>query len=290
MATSHARPIEQPSVESLPPYLGFGTLDPASVCYDGGRLTAHYRYSDGGIAYRVDWQSGRCLLEAEFEGEPISISEGRDLQSALFQSFLGRAEPAEDPRFVDLCRRVVGSGNVYFRFPGAFRRGSPGCLYYPAGLLFSLRLPIVWENRPAWDVFRILVMPRDELPMKMFAEGPGAIISLLTTGEVQVEEVSIVDFETTLHQVADACQVIAQHRLITTGQTYRMTVADASVVSPGGLRVYQGHVGGGPALFATVAADPSSELSWKDQMAVAADQLVEFATGPAGKAAQVTPS
>jgi len=160
MVTSNSRPIEQPTVQNMPPYLGFGTLDPESVRPDGGRLTARYQCADGATAYSVDWRSGRCLLEAQFEGEPISISGGRDLQHALFQSFLGLAEPAEDPRFVDLCRRVVDSGNIYFQFPRPFLRGGPGYLYYPAGLLFSLRLPIVWENRPAWDVFHILTMKR----------------------------------------------------------------------------------------------------------------------------------
>jgi hypothetical protein len=117
MATSRARPIKQPSVENLPPYFGFGTLDPESARFDGERLTARYQYADGSTAYQVDWQPGRCRLEAQFAGEMVSISEGRDLQSTLFQSFLDRAEPGADPRFVDLSHRVVVSGNIYFQFP-----------------------------------------------------------------------------------------------------------------------------------------------------------------------------
>jgi hypothetical protein len=290
MAMSSERPIEQPTVQNLPSYLGFGTLDPASVHFDGEHLSAHYQYGDGDIAYRVDWQSGRCLLEAQFHGEPVSISGGRDLQSALFQSFLGRAEPADDPRFVDLCQRVVGSGNIYFQFPQAFRRGSPGYLYYPAGLLFSLRLPIVRENRPAWDVFRIVARSGEGLPMSLDDEGPGAIISLTPGGEPYVEEIEIAQFVTPLYQVLDACRIIAEHRLIAPEQTYRVSVADASVVAPGGLQVYQGHAAGGPALFATVAADPESELPWKDQVAMTTDRLVEFATGLAGGADRLVPS
>src|SRR4051794_15625476 len=54
--------------------------------------------------------------------------------------------------------------------------------------------------------------------------------------------------------------VLAEHRLIAPGQTYRMAVADASVAVPGGAQVYQGHEAGGPALFATAVADPDSEL------------------------------
>jgi len=287
MATSDGRPIEQPSVESLPSYLGFGTLDPESVRFDGDRLTARYQSADGDTAYSADWQPGRCLLEAQFEGEPVSIAGGRDLQSALFQSFLARAEPAEDPRFIDLCRRVVDSGNIYFQFPQAFRRGGPGYLYYPAGLLFSLRLPIVWENRPAWDVFRILTMQRGSLSLDLFVYGPGAIISLMPNGGLRVEEIEIAQFVTPLYQVVDACRIIAEHRLIAPGLTCRMVVADASVAAPGGLQVYQGHEAGGPALFATVAVDPSSDLSWDDQVASAADRLVEVATGQAGGSGRV---
>jgi hypothetical protein len=186
-----------------------------------------------------------------------------------------------------LCRRVVDSGNIYFQFPKAFRRGSPGYLYYPAGLLFSLRLPIVWENRPAWDVFRIVATNGEELPMSLDDEGPGAIISLVTDGELRVEEIEIAQFVTPLCRVVDACRLIAQHRLIAPGQMYRMAISDASVAAPGGLQVYQGHEAGGPALFATVAADPSSELHWKDQVERATDQLVQFARNLAGGAGQV---
>jgi hypothetical protein len=204
------------------------------------------------------------------------------MKHAVIQSFLGRPEPTEDPRFVDLCRRVVDSGNVSFQFPRSFRRGSPGCLYHPAGLLFSLSLPIVWENRPAWDGFHILTMKRDSHSLDLFAYSPGAIISLMPDGELHVEEIEIAQFTAPLCQVVDACRTIAERRLIAPNQTHRMTVADASVAAPGGLQVYQGHEVGGPALFATVAADPSSELSWKDQVAVATDRLVGFATGLAG--------
>ena len=156
--------------------------------------------------------------------------------------------------------------------------------------MFGLRLPIVWENRPAWDVFHILTMKRESLALDLFAYGPGAIISLMPNGELRVEEIEIAQFITPLYQVIDACRMIAEHRLIAAGQTYRMVVADASVAAPGGLQVSQGHVVGGPVLFATVAADPESELSWKDQVASATDRLVEFATGLAGEAGQVNPS
>jgi hypothetical protein len=281
MATPRARPIDQPVVENLPSYLGFGTLDPGSIRIDGEHLIARYQYADGSTAYQIDWQPGHCLLEAQFEDEPIVCSGDRDLQGALFQSFLGRGLPAEDPRFVDLCQRVVTSGNIYFQFPGAFRRGSPGYLYYPAGLLFGLRLPIAWENRPAWDVFQVLTMAREDLPMSLFAEGPGAIVSLFPDGELRVDEIEIAQFVAPLCRVVDACRILAAHQLIAPGQTYRMVVADASATGPGGFQVYQGHEAGGPALFAMVAADPTSELSWKDQVALAGDRLVEFAAGVA---------
>src|SRR5207248_1099128 len=115
-------------------------------------------------------------------GELVVSAGGPDLQGAFFQSFLGRADPARDPRFVDVCQRVVKSGNIYFQFPGAFRRGGSGMLYYPAGLLISLTVPIVHENRPAWDVFRKAATQREELPMALHAQGPGAIISVMPDG------------------------------------------------------------------------------------------------------------
>lgn len=123
--------------------------------------------------------------------------------------------------------------------------------------------------------------------MKLLEAGPGAILSLMPDGELRVDEIEIAQFITPLYQVADACRIIAEHRLIAPGQTHRMTVADASVAAPGGLRVYQGHEEGGPTLFATVAADPSSELSWKDQAVQAAAQFVEWLSGRTGGAGRV---
>jgi hypothetical protein len=240
-------------------------------------VCARYQYPDGTTAYRVDWRPGLCLLDTLFKDDLLLFSGGPDLQGALFQNFLNTGEPAADPRFIDLCQQVVDSANVYFQFPKAFRRGGAGALYFPAGLLFSLSLPIVWENRPAWDVFRVLALRRQGLPMSLDAEGPGASISLMPDGELRVEEIEIAQFITPLCQVVDACQIIAEHRLIARGQTYRLTVADASVAAPGGLQVYQGHEAGGPALFATLAPDLTSEVSWRDQVVRAGDRLIEFA-------------
>jgi len=109
-------------------------------------------------------------------------------------------------------------------------------------------------------------------------------------GEARVEEIEIAQFVAPLYQVVDACRMIADHRLIAPGQMYCMTAADASVAAPGGVQVYRGHQSGGPTLFATVAADPSSERSWEDQVASAGDRVVEFATRLASDVGQVNPS
>jgi hypothetical protein len=58
---------------------------------------------------------------------------------------------------------------------------------------------------------------------------------------------------------------------------YRMPIADASTLVPGKLHVYQGHVEGGPALFAVCGPDPTSEKSWRDQLVTAADQITGYA-------------
>jgi hypothetical protein len=128
-------------------------------------------------------------------------------------------------------------------------------------------------------VFLVLTARQEDLPLDLFAVGPGAILSLTADGELRVEEIEMAHFTTPLCRVGDACRIIAEHRLIAPGQMYRMTAADASVAATGGLQVYQGHEAGGPALFATVAANLGSELPWNDQVAVAAGRLVEFATG-----------
>jgi hypothetical protein len=57
-------------------------------------------------------------------------------------------------------------------------------------------------------------MERDELPMMLFTEGPGAISSLIADGGLRVEEIDVAQFIRSLCQVVDGCRYFAQDKLI----------------------------------------------------------------------------
>jgi hypothetical protein len=73
------------SPDKLPPILGFGHLDQATVRSERGRLAATY-LANGQPAYLVQWSPGRCLLTAFYQGREVGVSGGPDLQHAFQQT------------------------------------------------------------------------------------------------------------------------------------------------------------------------------------------------------------
>lgn len=247
---------EVPRIEALPRGMGFGSLDRQSVRMVGGQLTAEYA-DDGEVVYRVAWGHRGCLLDAYFEGRLVTKSFGADLQTALQYSFLGIGEPAQDPRFVRLAGRVTEPGNVYFRFPA--RRDAPGSrmIFYPSGLRFVVRQPIVEGNRRAWEAFKGGLDRSGGLEeLRPVAERGGAMLHLTTAGELRSEEVTVADLVAPLRTVAEAARRCRAAGLIPSGRAYRLAVMEASDAALGGAQLYLGDREQGELAFAIFPDDP----------------------------------
>jgi hypothetical protein len=249
MTPAHGpRQLAQPSPEALPEHLAFGTIDRASVRTTAQTVMATYR--DGrDICYEVAWAPGRCSLREYVAGSVIASSSGRDLEEAMVMSLWTVEDFSEHPRFVALAQRVLEAGtNTYFRYP---RPGGDRVFYYPAGLLFDLRLPVTRENRAAWQAFRSWLDqdPALRSVVQRIRDGPGTILTLMASGEVRAEPVMIADLMAPLATLEAAVWVCAQSHVISPGLRYRLAVAEVSEAFPNHLTLYAGNQDAGEILF-----------------------------------------
>ena len=118
--------------EQLPPFLGYGWLDPWSVhATDGGVIEAAYVDSED-IAYRVRWAPNECRLTECLDGREVGCGLGVDLQAALLA--LGREqlfdEPSGPPPLYRRMQRHMASRLIMDkpRRPDIVRLSYPGLL------------------------------------------------------------------------------------------------------------------------------------------------------------------
>jgi hypothetical protein len=250
--SARGRPIEPPTIEALPPEMGFGVLDPASVAFEDGRLRARYLDAeDGDLAYAVDWAPGRCRLDAHCAGQLVTLSGYPDLQAALVRSFLGLGPT--DPRLVRLCQRLIRLGNVYFRYPDLRPGRATGLLFFPAGLIFELRLPVVPANAAVWEAARtLLACGGGDGRLALVREGPGTIFRLGADGAVRAEAIVVADLSAPLARLPRAVGWLAN--VIAPGKAYRLAVLDAGVA--GDLQVYPGERSRGELAFGVFSGNP----------------------------------
>lgn len=213
MAQHLARPRPTgPTAADLPTYLGFGLLDQGSVRFEDGWLTATYS-DEHDLVYEVRWNPNGCVLKSYWRGRELGRSGGPDLQKAFFYSWHGAEKSWEDQRFIDLSNEIIRAGNVHFVFP------RPEQVFFPAGLLFTLRQPITQSSLAAWEalkpVFESAVTP--EPRPRLYREGPGSIVHLLEGGDTWTERVLVVDLSVPLARVVQAVARCVQGGIVPGG-------------------------------------------------------------------------
>lgn len=209
-----------PTVEDLPTYLGFGLLDQRSARFEEGWLTATYSDEHDRV-YEVRWNPNRCVLKSYWRGREVGRSGGPDLTKAFCYSWHGAEKSLEDQRFVDLSNEVIQAGNVYFLFP------RPEFVFYPAGLLFTLRQPLPERYLPAWQAFkRTLEFEGGPQPrLVVHREGPGRILHLADDGDMWSEEVIVVDLVVPLARIVQAVARCIQGGIVPSGKHHRLVVS-----------------------------------------------------------------
>ena len=132
----------------LPPCIGFGVLDDSrtriefSHDKDGeASLVVSYRSYEGELVYKVRLEKESCYVEEFFEGRVIGGTRSTTLERAFNRHFLWWAS---NPRFRDMIDRITAEKNVALVRPG---RHGLRSVYFPEGLIFILRLPVVPYDR-----------------------------------------------------------------------------------------------------------------------------------------------
>jgi hypothetical protein len=141
------------------------------------------------------------------------------------------------PRLVEIGLRLAALGNIRFHPLGDEQR----IVYYPSGLLFALRLPVVSANRAAWEQARV-ELEHGEAPSYLQLLWPrgGILFHLSIAGELSAETISVVDLTTPLAPVIDAVRWCFDRQLPAPERAYRLAVLDPSVAAAGVLVIETG--------------------------------------------------
>jgi len=216
-----------PTPGDLPEYLGFGLLDQDSVRSENGWLTATYS-DEYDVVYEVRWNANGCLLKSYWRGNEVGRAGGPDLRKAFFYSWLGADDKSwVDPRFVDLFNEIIRTGNVYVLFP------RPEWVFYPSGLLFTLRQPIPEGSLPAWEAFkRTLEAEGARQPrLTLYQEAPGSVLHMLEGGDSWREPVLVADLVVPLARLPQAVRACVDGGIVPRGLHHRLLVLAGSGVA-----------------------------------------------------------
>ena len=221
-------------VKGLPPYLGFGTLDPSSIYETNGTVKAKYK-SGAETVYDVSVSAVRSEIVEYFEGKELSRSIGQELSQAFFYHMMGL--PMNDhPRLQELFTEITRERNI-----NVICSPKRNFVMYPAGFGFGLRLPVTSSNRATWEAFSgWLGDCGDTAPLKPEVTQEGHILKLSAEGNVLVESVTIADCSTLLISLKRAVDLIVESGLILTVKEHRLTVLPIQELAAGRLTVYPG--------------------------------------------------
>ncbi len=215
-------------VKDLPPYIGFGTLDPSSISESDGVLTATYK-SGTETVYEV-----RVGVEY-FGGQELSRTTGRRLGEAFLYRMIGLAMD-HHPRLQELFNKIRADRNIRINF-----NVDQGLVTFPAGYLFGLRQPITSANRAAWELFADRLKEAGKAaPLKLLAVIEGFILKLTADGDVLIEEVAIAHCSSLLLNVEDALDLIWESDAVPAEKEHRLTVMPVETLAVDRLIVYPG--------------------------------------------------
>ncbi len=250
MTSPHHKKATVQLAESLPEYLGLGLLDPHSVKIAPHRMTANYTI-EGDLLYHVTLKDKHFQIDEFLDRELLdTTTQATSLQDTFFRHLL-KHHPYTSRRYEQLYHRLQDGRNVMVEFAA-----EPRFFYFPAGYLFTLRLPIVGSNQAVFDqVARAADGGPDRTGLRLDQVRKGAVLRLLENGKVTVELVRVADFAAALHRVAEAADRLWQSGIVPPEKEYGLEVLDSSLSTPGNLGVCLGDVTRGVAAYTVVVTE-----------------------------------
>jgi hypothetical protein len=235
-----------------PPYTGISKRSTA-VCGDRDDLPSLQSRQfpmTRDLIYQVTLGKGQCVITEFLNGNELGRSTQANLKDA-FTHHLMSLPPYENRRLERLYHRICDNRNIHLEFAE-----QPETIFFPAGYIFVLRLPIVASNRAKWKSLKTkLKRAGDSAPLQFDAEHAGVIFRLDASGRATAEQVTLADFTATLLNVAAAADWLWQHDIVLPGKEYRLMVLNAPLSLPGQLRLYLGKPGHGARVFSVVVME-----------------------------------
>jgi hypothetical protein len=227
----------KPSARDLPPYLGLGVLDIASILEAEGKVTANYLYGSE-VLYQVILQDGGCRIIEYLNQKELGQTLGATLRDAFLRQVMA-FPPYRHRRFETLYHQLVDQRNIDVRFA---RQTLSAC--YPAGYLFALRQPIVAGNRAAWEALKDRLTQQGNPGLLQYKGEHQAVIFRLDASKyVRTEEIVLAVYTTELRNVVAATNLCYEAGIVPVEKEYRLQVYDMSEAMPGSLPVYLGAKG-----------------------------------------------
>lgn len=249
MSKSTAKISSNP-LEDLPDYLGLGVLDSSSVERSHDKVMAVYKFENEDI-YQVSVSDKNFQIVELLDGQTIATTaEQVSLRETFFHHLISQP-PYQSKRFERLFHRLADNRNIIVRFAL-----EPRFLYYPAGYLFSLRQPIVSNNKSILDgLAESLVEGSDQSSFHLSSIREGIILRLLRNGEVTVEQIQMADFSSTLHRLASSVDSIWQGGMVPKEKEYQLMVLDNSMSAEGNISIYLGDISRGFVTFSAIVTE-----------------------------------
>jgi hypothetical protein len=204
----------------LPPYLGYGILDPESARYENGELYANYVFEcDGSVVHEVRWNTKFCMLFTYCHGTSGNISYFPDLRYALLYDCRSW-NLHEDDCYLFLSREISRLGNTYVNCPEPdAKMGSAD--FYPAGKIFILSLPLAGKTE---KYFGFLEQIKDSEIIKFSRERKGHVIVLNKDSKVTIQPSIIAEFDTPLAHLFSAAKAIVDAGIINDSKINRLII------------------------------------------------------------------
>jgi hypothetical protein len=242
----------------LPEYLGLGILDRDSVVRTDTGVKATYS-SNNDLVYSVDWTMDMCRLEEFFEGKSFSITMERNLAFAISAS-LKCIELTENPRLAQLSDQISHMGNVNIQYPSVYNFN----VFYPAGLIFLLRQPIMGSNYIAWYKLKSIIEANSGFcPIQIQSERQALTIKLHFNQTYDIGTVTLVDLGCKLVDLVKAAEICCRNGLVPDQLVYCLCIGEALYFKRKSFHIFRGGDTVGYKAFAILNHEP--ELTKKEE-------------------------
>lgn len=237
-------------------YLGLGKLSDVSSQTNGSAV-GKYVDAAGEPIYKITVAPDRVTIEEFFHGEQVRFTTDANLQEG-FLKHIALGGIGKNTRIVAHRNELERKYNATVHLGGL--EPLDVVAFYPAGLLFTVRLPIVEQNTEAIAAYwEAIEADTTDVPIPEAKQRVGTILTL-RNGEVHAEPIRILEVEVALYDLEPMIEEMNRRGLIASPTQHRLEALDDAFVGKGGFLVSKSQDDGVLTIFARVMAKDEPAL------------------------------